>query len=177
VVVAQVRDTDYRYRREYPVSGSAYLKVLVPYKTEEPLDLIEVYEEGLHDHECYFPNPTVFEEGRRYLLFLKTDPEKPERFRGIAAGCALDILVARDNSYALRLPVTAIDLSDPLAEYGQAYEFADSYAVVNDETLNSVWRDELLEDGWIEPTGDGYVYTSGVPLTSVRHLMFQATTL
>ena len=30
VVLAQVKDTDYFYRHDYPVSGSAYLKVLIP---------------------------------------------------------------------------------------------------------------------------------------------------
>ena len=32
VALAQVRDTDYRRQREIPVSGSAYLRVLIPYK-------------------------------------------------------------------------------------------------------------------------------------------------
>jgi hypothetical protein len=53
VVLAQVKDTDYFMRRNIPVSGSAYLKVLIPYKVDSPADLIEVYEKGLHDQECY----------------------------------------------------------------------------------------------------------------------------
>ena len=73
IMLAQVRDTDYFYRHEYPVNGSAYLKVLIPYKLDQPADIIEIHEQGLHENECYFPNPTVFEEGRRYLLFLKKD--------------------------------------------------------------------------------------------------------
>ena len=101
VALAQVRDTDYLRRRDIPVSGSAYLKVLIPYKGDASTDLVEVYEKGLHEHECYFPNPTLFEEGRRYLLFLRRDPENPERYRGLPAGCAVDVLVDEDNALSL----------------------------------------------------------------------------
>ena len=78
------------------------------------LDIIEVYEKGLHAHECYFPNPTVFEEGRRYLLFLKRTRSIRNGFAVWQRGCALDVLVDSENRYVLRLPVTGIDLSDPL---------------------------------------------------------------
>ena len=93
IMLAQVKDTDYFYRHDYPVSGSAYLKPLIHYKGGKPADIVEVYEKGLHVNECYFPNPSVFEEGRRYLLFLRQDPDQPERYRGLAEGCALDVLV------------------------------------------------------------------------------------
>ncbi len=83
IVLAQVKDTDYFYRRGYPVSGSAYLKILIPYKIDKAMEIIEIHERGLHENECYFSNPTVFEEGRRYLLFLKRDPDRPERYRGL----------------------------------------------------------------------------------------------
>jgi hypothetical protein len=118
VGVAQVRDTDYLRRRDIPVSGSAYLRVLIPYKSAAKSaageELIEVYEKGLHEHECYFPNPSVFEEGRRYLLFLRRDPQHAERYRGFEQGCAIDVLVDSDNRYAVRLPVTGIPLADSL---------------------------------------------------------------
>jgi hypothetical protein len=74
IVLAQVKDTDYFYRHEYPVNGSAYLKVLIPYKTDKAMDIMEVYESGLHENECYFPNPSVFEEGRRYLADRRLRP-------------------------------------------------------------------------------------------------------
>ena len=44
IVLAQVKDTDYFYRHEYPVSGSAYLKILIPYRLDKPLEIIEVHE-------------------------------------------------------------------------------------------------------------------------------------
>ena len=63
VVLAQTKDTDYLMRRGIPVSGSAYLKVLIAYKTDSPADLIEVYEKGLHDHECYFRTQACSKKG------------------------------------------------------------------------------------------------------------------
>jgi hypothetical protein len=151
VALAQVRDTDYLRRRDIPVSGSAYLKVLIPYKGDASTDLVEVYEKGLHEHECYFPNPTLFEEGRRYLLFLRRDSENPERYRGLPAGCAVDVLVDEDNAYAVRLPVTGIELSDPLAEIARPMRFSDPYAVVDDDALPPALRDAMQAAGQIVP--------------------------
>ncbi|MBT8054696.1 MAG: hypothetical protein HKN57_11235 [Xanthomonadales bacterium] len=172
VVLAQVRDTDYLRRRDIPVSGSAYLKVLIPYKTDRSADLIEVYEKGLHDHECYFPNPTVFEEGRRYLLFLRRDEEDPERYRGMPEGCALDVLVADDNRYVLRYPVTGVALSDPLEEMARPVTFGDGYAVVDEEDLLPQERDRMLNAGQIRRYGEGeWIYTTGVDLAEARRLI------
>lgn len=175
IALVQMRDGDYRYQREFPVSGSAYLKVLIAYKVDQPLDLVEVYEKGLHENECYFPNPTVFEEGRRYLVFLRRDPDDPERYRGLPQGCALDVLVKADNTYALRLPVTGIQLSDPLQGLAKPMEFTDRYARETDETIDSQSRDRWLADGLLrrEPTeeGDELVYTKGVSLSDVRPLL------
>ena len=173
VVLAQVKDTDYFLRRDIPVSGSAYLKVLIPYKTDSPVDLIEVYEKGLRDQECYFPNPSVFEEGQRFLLFLKKDPGDEDRYRGLPQGCALDVLVDSDNRYALRYPVTGINLSDPLGELARDMKFSDSYAIVDDE-LHPAQREAMLADGQIVPyesPGRKWIYTRGISLTAVRKLM------
>ena len=171
IVLAQIRDTDYVYQREFPIRGSAYLRVLIPYKTDQPLDLVEVYEEGLKANECYFPNPTVFEEGRRYLLFLRRDPDNPERYRGLPAGCALDVLVDEDYRYVLRLPADGIAIADPLDEHAEALQFADSYARETDESISAQQRDEWLAAGWIRRADDGFVYTRGVNLATVRDLM------
>ena len=190
IVLAQVKDTDYFYRHEYPVNGSAYLKVLIPYKTDKAMDIMEVYESGLHENECYFPNPSVFEEGRRYLLFLKLDPDKPERYRGLAEGCALDVLVDSDNHYALRYPVTGIDLTDSLAELATEMKFSDSYALVNEDSLTSTERNILLDAGLIapfeaaeknaplalgmpptEPPGKQWIYTHGIDLVTIRKML------
>ena len=171
IVLAQARDTDYVYRRNFPVEGSAFLRVLIAYKVDRALDIIEVYDKGLHANECYFPDPSVSEEGRRYLLFLQKDKEQPERYRGLAQGCALDVLVDRDSRYVLRLPVTGIKLSDPLTRLAGKFEYADAYAVENEDSLPPRDRDALLEAGWIEPIENGYLYTSGVALSTIRQLM------
>ena len=191
IVLAQVKDTDYFYRRGYPVSGSAYLKILIPYKIDKPLEIIEVHEQGLHENECYFPNPTVFEEGRRYLLFLQRDPDQPERFRGLAAGCALDVLVESDNHYALRYPVSGIELADSLKDLAVEMQFGDSYAIENEDSLTSTERNILLDAGWIvpfedskkktvpgvlgapqtEPAGPQWIYTHGIDLVTIRKML------
>jgi hypothetical protein len=172
VALAQVRDTDYFMRRDIPVSGSAYLKVLIAYKGAEPDEIIEVYEKGLHENECYFPDRTVFEEGRRYLLFLKRDPEDAERYRGLGEGCALEALVTDENRYALRAPLDGMRLSDPLQGSLEAMTFRDAYAVVDDEALTPADRDAMRDDGHIEAYGDGqWRYTQGIELGAVRLLI------
>jgi len=195
VMLAQVKDTDYFYRHEYPVSGSAYLKPLIHYKGGQPIDIIEVYEKGLHENECYFPNPTVFEEGRRYLLFLQQDADKPERYRGLAEGCALDVLVDENNGYVLRYPAAGISLSDALEELAVEVVFGDPYAIENEDSLSSTERNILLDTGLIrtfeapandtEPgilgapqsrsQGKQWIYTKGIDLTTIRKLMVPGT--
>ena len=150
VALAQVRDTDYRLQREIPVSGSAYLRVLIPYKGAARDELVEVYEFGLHEQECYFPNPTVFEEGRRYLLFAVHDGEDPERFRGHPQGCALEALVDEHNGYVLRYPADGVLISDDLATLARPTRFTDGYSVIDDGELLPARRESLLAAGAIE---------------------------
>ena len=172
VALAQVRDTDYRRQRDIPVSGSAFLRILIAYKSDRDDELLEVYEKGLHEHECYFPNPTVFEEGRRYLLFLRRDPDDPERYRGLPQGCALEVLVTRDNRYAVRYPASGFELNDALVDLAEPMAFADRYALVADEDLAPAERNALRAAGHIEPAGDErWRYTHGVDLTAVRGLI------
>jgi len=172
VAVAQVRDTDYRTRREIPVSGSAYLRPLITYKGDDAVDIFEIYEKGLHERACYFPNPTVFEEGRRYLVFLVRDPDDPERYRAHPEGCALDVLVDRDNRYALRYPADGIRLSDDLERLAIPMDFADRYAIVADEDLLPQRRDLLLARTAIGAYGeDRWIFLLGIPLHEARRLI------
>lgn len=177
VAVAQVKDTDYVYTRSFPSEGSAYLKILIAYKLDRTAgEIIEVYEKGLHPNECYFENPTVFEEGRRYLVFVRLDPDDPEDYLGLAQGCALEILVTDENRYALKYPVEGIGLSDKLDELAVVYDFRDNYALIPEESLAPARRDELLTRGLIIPYQGQFKYTKGVDLTAIRKLMFQETT-
>ena len=172
VAVAQVKDTDYVYTRSFPSEGSAYLKILIAYKRNRPAEeIIEVYEKGLHPGECYFENPSVFEEGRRYLVFFRQDPGDPEDYLGLAEGCALEILVTGDNRYAIRYPVDGIELTDKLDHLAVKYDFRDNYALVSDESLSPARRDDLLERGLIIPYQGKFKYTHGVDLTAVRKLI------
>jgi hypothetical protein len=175
VAVAQVKDTDYVYTRSFPSEGSAYLRILITYKLNRPVeDIIEVYDKGLHPNECYFENPTVFEEGRRYLVFFRSDPDDPENYRGLAQGCALEIFVTEDNRYALKYPVTGIKLADKLDELAVKYDYRDNYAVVDGDSLSPADRDDLLARGLIIPYQGQFKYTHGVDLTAARNLIDSA---
>ena len=172
VAVAQVKDTDYVYARSFPNEGSAFLKILIEYKLNNPTEeIIEVYEKGLHPGECYFENPTVLEEGRRYLVFLRLDPEDPELYRGLTEGCALEIFVTGDNRYAFKYPVEGIKLADQLDGLVTEYDFHDNYAVVSEDSLSPAVRDALLDDGLIIPYEGNFKYTHGIDLTAVRNLI------
>lgn len=175
VALAQVRDTDYLTRRDIPVSGSAYLEVLIAYKPEGTAGHFEVYETGLQEKACYFPNPDVTEEGRRYLVFLKKDPEDPKRFRGMPEGCALDVLVAADNRYVLRYPLTGINLAGPFRSLAHETAFSDGYAVVDDDDLLPEQRNAMLSAGQIRSYRESrWIYTMGIDLAAARELMEQA---
>lgn len=172
VAVAQVVDTDYIYTRSFPSEGTAILKTLISYKADpEGQEYIEVYEKGLHPNECYFESPEFFLEGRRYLVFFKRDLEDPELYRGLTQGCALEILVTEDSSYALKYPVQGIQLEEKFDNLANEYEFRDQHALVSEESLSPAERDDLLERGLIVQYEDQFKYTHGVDLTTVRKLI------
>lgn len=172
VAVVQVLDTDYEYAREFPVGGTAFLRVLIPYKVSRPLeDVIEVYEEGLHPGECYFTNPPAGEEGRRFLVLLRFNPEVAGQYRGLAEGCALEVLVTRANRYALRYPAEGIALADDFRPLAGAMDFADAYATLPADGIGPTERDALLRDGFLARHGDGFIYTQGIELAAVRQLL------
>ena len=172
VAVVQVKDTDYVYTRSFPSEGSAFLKPLITYKSTRPgQDIVEVYEKGLHPNECYFENPTVLEEGRRYLVFFRLDPQDPDNYRGFAEGCALEILVTEDNRYVLKYPLDGIELTDNVGGLASPYNFRDNYALISEEALSPTTRDDLLTRGLIIPYQGKFKYTSGVDLTALRKLI------
>lgn len=169
VALVQVADTDYEYARDFPVGGSAFLRVLIPYRLTGPVgELVQVYEEGLHAHECYFENPEVGREGRRFLVFLRRHPRYEGQFEGLDPGCALEVLVTADNRYALRYPPSGIELSDDLGDLVRPLDFQDRYAQFEDEDMTVAERNRLLEDGHLERFPEGYRYTHGVALSDIR---------
>jgi hypothetical protein len=172
VALVRVLDTDYEYAREFPVGGTAFLQVLVPYKVGRPLeDIVPVYEEGLHEGECYFDNPSVAEEGRRHLVFLRFNPEVEGQYLGLPQGCALEVLVNERNLYALRYPPAGITLADDLSEHATPMTFRDAHALMEDEEITPTVRNELLEAGYLVRIDQNYRYTHGIDISVVRHLM------
>jgi len=125
----------------------------------------------LHSFECYFENPTVFEEGRRYLGFFQRNPENPESYVGLPEGCVLEILVTAQNTYALRLPLDGIGLDGPLESHASPVEYRDSYAVLGEDAISPERRNDLLKQGLLTRYGDGYKYTMGIDLTTARKLL------
>jgi hypothetical protein len=175
VAVAQVKDTDYTYTRSFPSEGSAFLKILIGYKLPKSgEEIIEVYEKGLHPGECYFENPTVLEEGRRYLVFFRIDPLATETYRGFPEGCALEIFVTADNRYALKYPLEGINLTDKLDELVVEIDFHDNYALVEPDSLSPSRRDDLLAKGLVIPYQEKFKYTHGVELSAARKLISKA---
>lgn len=173
VAVVQVRDTDYVYARDFPTGGTAFLAPLIAYKLSRPLeDIVEVYEEGLHTHECYFKNPTVFEEGRRHLVFFRDNPEVEGQYLGLPNGCALQVLVTADNQYALLYPPRGMAISNELSALAQPLNFKDPYATITDDELSVAERDALLASGMLVRLEDGrFAYTHGIPISGIRPLL------
>lgn len=173
VALVQVLDTDYEYARDFPIGGTAFLRVLIPYKVNRPVpDIVEVYDEGLDEYECYFPNPPITEEGRRYLLFARDNPDVEGQFLGLEEGCALTVLVTADNRYALRYPAEGFDLADDLDALAGPVDYADAHAVLQYEELEVAERERLLEAGLVEAREDRtYKLTRGIPLGEVRGLL------
>jgi hypothetical protein len=113
-------------------------------------------------------------------VFLRRDPGNAERFRGLPEGCALEVLVDRDNRYAVRMPVTGLRLTEAqqaaLAERAHPTDFADPYAIIDDEALPPDRRDAMIEAGQIVPYAPDapsrhWKYTHGIPLEHFRELL------
>jgi hypothetical protein len=105
-------------------------------------------------------------------VFLKKDPVNAERFRGMPEGCALDVLVAADNRYVLRYPLTGIALSGAIGKLARETAFSDGYAVVDDDELLPEQRNAMLSAGQIRPYPEGrWIYTMGIDLAEAHKLM------
>ena len=178
IAVVQVEETTYEYvRRKFPVKGTGYLKVLLPYKGDTtPGTLIQVPESGLRDTACYYPRLDLFQvEGARFLAFLKQ--EKDDVYKGVAPYCQLPVFVTDSARYALKYPVPGVEFASP--DQVRELQFADpaAYVETNDMTRMQI---EALEADFARPvpTAPGfppdtrYVYTRGIMLGDVRAAMF-----
>ena len=169
VAIAQVTATEYEYTRGFPVSGVATLRILIPYKTPAAFDLIEVAEEGLKETECYFPEVTAWEEGRRFLVFLAHD--EGDRFKGHPRGCALPILVTDSNHYAVRIPQDIVRLGEAGEAAVRELVFTDPAARIYTDELTGTSIEAMIEELHLRKVGDDLIYTRGIILTDVRQLI------
>ncbi len=186
VALVQVVETKYEYRRGFPISGSGYLRVILPYKADQRYSLIEVSEEGINN-SCYFPTTAMWDEGQRFLVFLShDDDEVPDyrnpdpdqdpayhglRFRSHSATCALPVLVTENNQYAIRYPLDSIAWDEAALAAVQEMNFTDPDAHVPTEDMTRTAVAGFSERYAARQQGDSLVYTKGVYLSDVRRLM------
>lgn len=169
VVLAQLERVDYEYRRGFPVDGRAWFRVLLPYKVPRPMERLVVYEEGLKEVECYFPDLPRAEEKPRYLLFLVHDEER--KLRGHPQGCALEVLVTGDNRYAVRWPQERLDLDEDARQFVRDLEFQGPLSRVDASDLTRTARAERAEREHMRIEDTTLVYTRGILLEDFRRLL------
>ncbi len=174
IAIAQVEDIDYKKQRSLNASGTAWLKILVPYKGETTKDdYIEVKAQGFEDWVCYYPDR--LNEGHRYLVFLKK--EKSGLYTGFKPWCQLQVLLDKHGRYALRYPLDAkVPIPD---EYIKDIEYNDPHALIDATEWSSLRREEWSDSHFAReivtekgPTKQYHMkYTKGVPVEYFRPLM------
>lgn len=174
VAIAQVEDIDYKKIRNLNASGTAWLKILVPYKGEvNKDDYIEVKAEGLEDWACYYPDR--INEGERFLVFLKKD--KNGLYSGFKPWCQLQVLLDDQGRYALRYP---LDVKVPVpAAFIQDINYNDPHALIDATEWSSLRREEWAKSHFAreimtekEATKHYEMkYTKGIPVEYFRKLM------
>lgn len=167
VALVQFEVADYEVRRGFPVSGRAFFRVLLPYRMPRQMSRLSVFEEGLHDNECYFTDDPTQQELPRYLLFLIRDEEN--RLRGHPAGCALDVLVTRDNQYVIRWPQPLLANEPELESLVEEFDLIGPGSRINVRDETSTTRQRLKEQYQMRAEGEHHlVYTRGIALEDFR---------
>lgn len=174
IVLAQLRFVEYDTPRESPVEGTARFEVLLPYKVPEPINRLTVYEQGVKEIECYFPDEPAAEEQRRYLLFLVPDPEEDTRYRGNPRGCALEILTTTDGRYAVRWPQPAVRLDATPEDLVRPMDFTGPGARVYAGNMTSTSIERRIAEDNMAREGDYLVYNRGIYLGDFRKLLGEA---
>lgn len=176
VALARVEQTDYEKTRDFPSSGSAILKVLIPYKGIERGQIFEVAEQGLEETACYYPELAILQiEGDRFLVFANSEPSETV-YRGFAPGCKIPVAVMSNSLYAIIAPVPGLTLPEEVIE---EVEFADPAAFVDAteftsaqiKRLETLYHARAITPGEFEPNFKRYVYTRGVPISGLRRLL------
>lgn len=172
VVLAQLDRVNYEKRRGFAVEGTAWLNVLVRYKVPQPVDRIRLVEEGFGDDRCYFEDVPLWLEMPRYLLFL--NQTEGRSFEGNRNGCKLEVLVTRDNRYAVRWPQDSLHLDAEGEALVQELDFHGPNATVDVSEMTSIRREDMQQRYFLVDAGDGhYRYTRGILLEDFRKLLGQ----
>jgi hypothetical protein len=174
IAIAQVEDINYKKKRSLNASGSAWLKILVPYKGDiDKDDYIEVSAKGFEDWACYYPDR--LNEGQRYLVFLKKQPNG--QYTGFKPWCQMQVLLDDQGRYALRYPLDANVPVPP--EYIQDINYVDPHSRVDATEWSSLRREEWAKTHFAreivtekEATKQYEMkYTKGIPVEYFRKLM------
>jgi len=166
VAIAQLDDTRYKYIREYPSEGTAWMKPLIIYKKGRPVETFTVFEEGVKGVHCYFPDTDLWQEGNRFLVFLQH--KEFIRYTGIKPVCYLPVSVTSENQYALRLPVNNVILPESVLAKAQNYHFTDRGSRIDTTDLLRGEKEKLLKSPELKDEGGSLVYTRGIPISALR---------
>ncbi len=166
VAIAQLDDTRYKYIRGFPSGGEAWLHSIFIYKGDQETDTIVVYDEGVKGDHCYFPDTDLWQEGNRFLVFLKHT--EGIMFKGLTPVCYLHVSVSSDNQYILRMPTNNIILPAAMSDLIQEYQFLDAGSRIDATELNRPERAELVNLNIMVDEGETLVYTRGIPISAVR---------
>jgi hypothetical protein len=176
IAIVRVDTTQYEKTRSFPSRGFADLRVLIPYKGIKRDELVAVTEEGLDADACYYPEVGPFvREGQRFLVFLKKASKSV--YVGRAPGCRIPVLVSNDSQYAMVYPIPGVTVSD--LSLVEELTFSDPAAFVDatestfaqKDELTSFYQARLVEPDNMAPGREIYVYTRGIPITSLRNMM------
>jgi len=176
VALGQLDRIDYQYERDFPVAGEAWLRPLITYKSRAPLTgVLVVHEQGLGEHKCYFPRMAPWDERPRYLLFLTGQAEN-KALRGHPDGCAIEVLVTDDGSYAARWPQPAFG-----GEHGRGGQvlqsrveemtFQGPMARIDASDMLAHQRRARAEREFMRVEGTTLIPTRGIELSQLRRLM------
>ncbi|MFK8011766.1 MAG: hypothetical protein AB8B80_06975 [Marinicellaceae bacterium] len=177
VAIAQVDSVDYQQVRNLNAKGYAYLNILIPYKGSKKDEPISVIATGFEDNACYYPDG--FNEGERYLVFLKKAPETESNvYYGFKPYCQMQVLLSELGQYILRTPLDTdnIQIDESLIE---DHKFNDQHAMLDTTLWTSISRNEyakkfackIIES---EDEINKYFhlrYTQGVPIYQIRPLL------
>lgn len=167
--IAQVYLTDYEYSHGHPVAGAAYLRMLITYRSDEPIELFRVKEKGLRQGECYFPTTAYNDDGGRFLVFLSPHPDGD--YMGNPRLCMAPISVTKEQAYAMPYPRPELDLTAAGEAAVIDIDFADPLAVIDTSDMTRSMAQKKAQEMGLEYRDGKIIYTRGIPVEALRQLL------